>query len=185
MQQKLSASGGLPKILRALPLLTMILIISSTSVSSQSLLIHEKNGKETGISFNNIQKIAFSSGNLIVDRSNGTNASFLITGLRNLQFTESTINTINTSIEAFGMPEAGFLLFPNPSTDVLNLRFLQNNQSVYNYQILSFNGKSVLSNCINNGNGNYQIDIKDLPKGLYLFRLQNGNQLSSKKFIKN
>lgn len=182
MQQNFSDSGGLLRILRMLPLFTMLFIVSSTSIFAQSLLIHEKNGEETGISFDNIRKIMFSSGNLIVDRSNGINTSFIMTGLRNLQFTE---NTINTGIDALSASSAGFVLFPNPSNDVLNLRFKQDYQQNYTFDVISFNGKSMLSGVINHVNGSYQIDVKQLPKGLYLFRISDGLHLSSKKFIKN
>lgn len=75
-------------------------------------------------------------------------------------------------------------IFPNPSTAFLNIK--TDISLNYNAVIVDGMGRVIIE--INNLNGNInQLDITDLPKGNFflILRSENGELLSTKKFIKH
>lgn len=92
------------------------------------------------------------------------------------------------SLSAFGLgtagiPDAGHSateinLFPNPTTDFIQLQITE---PIVRTEIYSVAGALVYSS----ESGNRVIDVRSLPKGNYLIRIQGKNSLNITKFIKN
>lgn len=72
------------------------------------------------------------------------------------------------------------LIYPNPINDILNIK---SSEKILNIEIKNYLGQTVLYKQINN---NYlKINIKDLPKGLYLLLIEQSEKKSiTKKIIK-
>jgi hypothetical protein len=79
------------------------------------------------------------------------------------------------SVDAF-QNKSTIALFPNPSNDFINMTNLKNS---YDYEIYCITGQQVKSGKINPSES---ISIKELSKGLYFLKLNDG---SSFKLIKN
>ncbi len=83
---------------------------------------------------------------------------------------------------------AGFSVFPNPTTDFINLVYVINDQQ-QNAQlnIIDINGKTILNRILTNQSGinQTQIDLTslNLPTGIYVARVQVGNYTGTQKFI--
>jgi PKD repeat protein len=77
-------------------------------------------------------------------------------------------------------------IYPNPAYDHLYLELKENNYEFIDFVVIDMTGRQVLSLRLSqNNNGIYNIDISDLPHGIYLTRILHGNQLlGSDKFIK-
>jgi len=92
-------------------------------------------------------------------------------------FTQSVV--VCSGLNQLNEMEYGFTLFPNPATDVLSIRSnygLQNNIEV---TVLDIIGRIHLSNELffENQNSQQQVNINNLPKGVYFVKLKakNGN----------
>ena len=73
--------------------------------------------------------------------------------------------------------ELGISLYPNPADNIL---FIKGNKNSVNVSIYNILGKEVLS--IMNTNN---IDVKALPKGVYIIKISDGVGQTNRKFIKN
>jgi len=71
--------------------------------------------------------------------------------------------------------EEGILkIIPNPTKDFITIEF-PNGQLFSDYQISDLEGKIIISGKIPSNSGNYRIDIRELPEGVYLCRI-SGNE---------
>ena len=69
-----------------------------------------------------------------------------------------------------------FEIFPNPVSDILNIRFLLKETSKKHVEIININGQIVLTKGIKSGVEHAEIDVSELPKGVYFIRLNIDNQ---------
>lgn len=106
-----------------------------------------------------------------------------IAGTIDPSFTESSMiidyvkvyqNTSLSTDEVFG---SKFSVYPNPSSDVINIRTTERVDKVELYNTL---GQSVIRS--NSFDGN-QIDINSVKSGLYLLKIYSGNKTVTKKVI--
>ncbi|HLU84950.1 MAG TPA: T9SS type A sorting domain-containing protein, partial [Vicingaceae bacterium] len=70
-------------------------------------------------------------------------------------------------------------VYPNPFQNYLTIQ-LKNNESA-TYEVISSNGKQVLSGQLMTGS---TISTENLPKGIYFLKVQNQVQQSVQKLIK-
>ena len=73
-------------------------------------------------------------------------------------------------------------LYPNPCTDVMNVSYANSTSQKYMHQVTDLAGRSY--DVVNNGNN--QMDVSVLSKGLYLLKMTNleTNEVTVKQFIK-
>jgi hypothetical protein len=77
------------------------------------------------------------------------------------------------------------LIFPNPLSDVLNIRFDEHNtDSDFNTEITDITGKLLFSGHYAADNQNIQIPTSGLPKGILFLKISNQNYSITKKIIK-
>ncbi len=81
-----------------------------------------------------------------------------------------------------------FNIFPNPAKDFINIYFGTEQNTNINIEIFNSLGQIVYSfnktNLIN-GSHDIKIDTKLFEKGVYICKLQTGDKISSKVFVKN
>ena len=89
---------------------------------------------------------------------------------------EETANAIN-----------GIVLYPNPSSDLLNLSFTSDKQSNVSFEIIDVLGKQVYSEnfIAQTGNNLRSVFVNKLKNGLYFVKIQNGNTQTVERFVKN
>jgi PKD repeat protein len=78
-------------------------------------------------------------------------------------------------------------LYPNPSRDIINLKFDADDNSIVNMMIYNQLGQQLLveSHMVYKGNNKLDTDISSLPEGIYFLRLQaTNNSPLLKMFIK-
>ena len=73
------------------------------------------------------------------------------------------------------------LLFPNPADKFVELKKPKNCDS-YNYKIYTINGKLIQSS--RSTEDFHSIDVSSFSKGIYLVRINTGNEIITHKFIK-
>ena len=102
---------------------------------------------------------------------------------RNLRFLFSTGNIGFSSLSVNGSDVLGledvnssvFSIYPNPATDLISIRGVENIKSIKVYSILGSLEKEVFNT--------NQIDISELSSGIHLIKVDNGT-VSIKKIIK-
>ena len=75
-----------------------------------------------------------------------------------------------------------FSIFPNPSTDILNIQLISTNS--FEIRVLDMIGKQMMTEIVRFGTEVYKLDISTLPKGVYVVQLKSENELFTKQFIK-
>ena len=88
-------------------------------------------------------------------------------------YTRSTNNQVLNTNE-FEL-ENNFKLFPNPSSELIQVSGLNENEK---YRIYNISGAEIKNGIVSN---NEQIDIRNFTNGLYFLKFYNGNTI---KFIK-
>ncbi len=74
------------------------------------------------------------------------------------------------------------LLYPNPAKDKVTIKLTQPSDT--EVVVYSITGEQVLSKKVLSGS-NFQINIEQLPKGMYLVQLKMKDTFITKKLIKN
>ncbi len=73
-------------------------------------------------------------------------------------------------------------LFPNPTDDILNIK-IENGFGIYNFKVVNILGQSIYENDILLEKNKISIDLKHLPKGVYIGRISNDVMNKSVKFV--
>jgi hypothetical protein len=87
-------------------------------------------------------------------------------------------------IEKIEIINLSFSIYPNPATNQITLEFDMVNMKNVIIEIKNLLGHTLRSINAQQGKSKMEIDVAELPAGLYFIQLQNGDQLLSRKFIK-
>ena len=90
-----------------------------------------------------------------------------------------TVHDYSDVDELFG--EANINIYPNPTSDLLNIDFAEYRSQVIHMQIVDMAGKTVLNTKIMSGQNSF--DLSDLPDGTYFVNLQNGKNSTVNKIV--
>ncbi len=98
---------------------------------------------------------------------------------------QAVYNNSYLSVDENKLNPKTIAISPNPVTDILHIRNLQNNSEL---QIIDYTGKVVLIENLNNRKQNYiDVDVQALPIGNYIVVIKNQKAIGNKtsfKFIK-
>jgi len=88
------------------------------------------------------------------------------------------------AVDEIKIPEKNdFVIYPNPAKNIVNIRVEQADE--YQIIIRDVNGRTVLTNYINDASTNISININGYSSGFYIITLTNKEFTSTKKFIIN
>jgi hypothetical protein len=164
-------------------LFLFILRVFSTEAQSY-LAVKENNGTLSYYNIQNFQTIVFLSGNFVIKNSGVTINSFPISTLRNLSF----VNNITTSLNDKNIYKTEkFILFPNPTNDLLNLTYKCKTENEISIIVSNFEGKTIIQRNMRAmmGENNISIPVSNLKIGTYLVQLEIGDKILISKFIKS
>ena len=100
--------------------------------------------------------------------------------------TNTVLNTIQAPNAVEEILTANLKLYPNPTTDLLNVEFENTQSGKMNLEIENLLGQKVISKTIDvtDGKNLIQLSVKDFVDGFYLLNLQNGERkYAVKKFM--
>lgn len=138
----------------------------------------EKNGTKVSYSTENISTITFSEFGMTVNQNNG--------GLRIHTF-ENMVKAyfeLNVAIVEKTDRISNFTAYPNPVSQVLNLKLSSGNNTLVEVELRSIDGRLVLSKNADFQNGTAQIDVSALEKGIYFCNYKDGKKTNAIKIIK-
>ncbi|MFQ3574798.1 MAG: alkaline phosphatase family protein [Cytophagales bacterium] len=82
------------------------------------------------------------------------------------------------------MDDFGFGVFPNPNEGVFKIALKSVDAGGANYSLLSPNGNIILNGMFDITSMLAELDISDLPKGIYSLKVVNGSKVTVRKVIK-
>lgn len=147
-------------------------------MSAQTMYIRPITGTQSSYNTDNVQKLTFSNGNLLVTSTTGAVESHPLAGNRYINFTDLTLSTSNTTAM-----QNGFYVYPNPASHMLHVSNSNPNKSIELVQVISLDGK-LLMQVKPMESSNTQLDISALPQGMYLCKISSDNQQQIIKFLK-
>ncbi len=96
---------------------------------------------------------------------------------------EVVLNKKTIKTKDFSLEDKSFLLYPNPANELLHLQWTSAVTVAFSsVSIYSLEGKLLMTKFFDTLQTDLQIST--LPKGLYLVKLQNGQVIKMKKFVK-
>lgn len=164
-----------------LSVVILLLGLGLTVLQAQTMYIKEYNGTQATYNVNDILKLSFPDGNILVSKTGGITHIFPLTDVRYLNFYNITTGI---SFEKNLNSQSLLLLYPNPVRDLLNIQWTSTENQRVIIEIFSFEGKLIYKEAINSPTNFYQIQVSALPKGIYLCRLINGATIETKKILK-
>ena len=157
-----------------------LLLLSFAIIGLQaqnSLNVHNKLSTKTSFAVSAIKKLIISGGNLTINKKDATSSIYLLTDVAYLDF--SSITTANIS----NLADKQFVLYPNPVQDVLNIEYpITSNSDIHKLEVIGIDGKNILYEIPTNGK--FSLLVTALSKGIYFCRFNNGNKVTTTKFIK-
>jgi len=112
----------------------------------------------------------------------------LMTGCSNSYSFETTYNPdiVDCTVGVKELQLADFRLFPNPAKDWVQVEFTLQSKSQVQLDIVDVLGRLQFSRLLDGATNNFveRLQLNDLPKGLYLLRLQAENRVFTKPFVK-
>jgi hypothetical protein len=149
----------------------LCLIMSTSEMTAQKLIIKMNNGVENNETLNTLQKLYFSDNQLIVDFKSGSDDIYYLSDIRKLYF------DAEVSVDDNSMPEIPVLsVFPNPAGNFITVRDIPVDAS--SIFIYSIDGGLALTRTASSSLD--KIDISRLPNGLYLVNVSG----YTTKFVK-
>ena len=148
-------------------------VLFCMSANAQTMYVRPITGSQTAYPVNNIQKLTFENGNLVVTNTTGLNGTFALADNRYINFTDLTLGT-NSSVAT----ESKFYVYPNPTANILNVANGDASQTISNLEIISMEGRVLIKQ------NTPQVDINSLPTGMYFCRITSKNKTQTLKFLK-
>lgn len=156
----------------------LLVVLGLSSLKAQTLHARENSGFQSRLALNDIRKMSFSNGNIMITRVSDEVEVFQLKEFKVLDF-----SNIVTALDASTNTNTDFSVFPNPVKDVLNVQLNSIAGQYSNITILNLDG-TVVKSYKNAGKGMHQIDLSDLPQGIYLCQTGNENVVKSIKIVK-
>ncbi len=103
-----------------------------------------------------------------------------------INFAKNNVFSVNSGKSTNDVPLLEQLsLFPNPAKDEINVRFIATKSGVYDMALYNSTGKAILNQKaqFNEGENGASFDVVSLPRGLYIVKVSNGDELFSQKVI--
>lgn len=161
-------------------LILLLFVLGQIRLQAQNIYVVKNNGTQTIFSLSNLRKIAFSPGNVSIQKVDNTTGQYALSELQYLSF--SDFKTGN-DIQVIQTGTADLLAYPNPATGYLNVIITSKYNKEGSICILALDGK-LMQLQVTKGSGMETIDLSQLPQGIFICRYSNSKEIKTVKFIK-
>lgn len=152
-------------------------LLSLSGLQAQNMFVKNISGIQTTYPLATIKKLTFSSGNFLINNTSGVNGVFATANVRYFNFYE-----IILGLTPMQKPNK-FFVYPNPVVDVLYLSTSDQAQPISLIEIFSLEGRLLLEQK-QIDNETPQINLENLPIGLYFCKITSGITNQIIKFLK-
>lgn len=106
---------------------------------------------------------------------------FMVDGPQSGTFNICATKTVTLGVNDLAIDN--YKLYPNPATNIVNLKFNQSLDNEIEINVFSIQGKLVINTTKQLQNKSSQLDISSLKSGLYFLKISDGEHTSTKKLI--
>jgi hypothetical protein len=161
----------------------LILALSISTVNAQSVYFTHTDGTNVAYNLSDIQKITFDLDLMKLYLLDGTIFTRNVSTIENFQYSENSVNVENVLNE---INDWSFQIFPNPTKDLLSLRYKLPKSEKITISLFDLQGKLILVKEVEKPLGENQdnIDIHHVSPGIYICRISGEKNSISKQFIK-
>ena len=157
----------------------LFLFFCFSGLQAQNMYVRAASGSQTSHGLGDIQKLIFSSGNLVLNQAIGGTATYGLSALRYLNFKDLTLD-----IALPFQDTKKAMLYPNPVSDVLHILSPNQGEMVNRIEIISLEGRLVQQQNSNTQTGMTDMTIAWLPQGMYFCKIYAGNTMQTIKILK-
>ena len=154
----------------------LIFILSSHIVAAQNLTLTLLDNTTQSFPVSNIKSLKFVSGNMVLKQNDGTITSWTIPSISNYSFGA-------LSTEDFIVEKNDLIVYPNPSSDIVNIKFISNIDSRIRIDIIDVNGRFIATIYQGDYKKDHTFQWMSHHKGVYFCRLITENRIISKPII--
>lgn len=154
-----------------------IFALCLSGLQAQTMYVRPTSGSQMAYPVENIHKLTFENGNLIVSNTSGPNSTFSLVDNRYINFMDLSLATNNSL-----MVDSKFYVYPNPSSQILNIANANPTQTPSLVVIISIDGKLLMQQ--KPSAEVTQVDISTLTQGIYLCKIISNNQQQTLKFLR-
>ncbi len=159
-----------------IPVITLLCglvgLIGQISQAQTRLNLYRSNQTVTVTNLNQVQKITFENGNLVIHHTDQQQESFPLNDIQSLRFVPDPSNVVQ-------VPTQRLVLYPNPVVNELNLANLPAGNHLI--RVYGVSGILLLQRTLTDGASS--LNVSDLPAGFYLLSV-NGQTLRFSKQTK-
>ena len=160
----------------------LLLGLGLTGIQAQSMYVKEHSGIQTPYTLSSIRKLTFPTGNMTVNKTDGSMSNFALSDIRYLNFSDLTNN-----VSQIGIHESSNIMFyPNPVIDQLQINYESIKAGNVRVEIIDVQGRILYQKTIisQSGTNHALIPVSQLSNGIYVCRLQSDNKIEIIKFLK-
>jgi hypothetical protein len=144
-----------------------------TGVYAQNMKLLENTGGKTVYDLQNIQKMSFSSGNLMIMKKDKSSESYLLNEIKRLDF-----SILITEVEKVVLEDDGLKVYPNPVENVVNIGVSEKGL----LRVLTVDGKTMYSEEVEAGI--FSLDMNAYSSGIYICMYNNDTVVKIERIIK-
>lgn len=163
--------------------LTLLLIFFCSIVFAENELIVLKNdGADISSTISLIRKITYPMDSIKIHYNNGKSDSYALTTIRKLVFNKK----LNTRITKIDKKDILISFYPNPTSNLLNIRYVNALPQHINIQVVDMSGRLVFSaktNTLSHTN-TIQVDLTDLKSGTYICCIRDNSKSTTQLIVK-
>lgn len=152
-----------------------------TEIQSQNLYVMGKDTTQTAFALSSIQKLSFSSGNIIINETDANISTYALSDIRYINFRDLTTGIFLAEQKK----PVDLKVFPNPVNDLLNIQINTSENQNGILEIFTLDGRLVLINKLQPEKDVHQINVSELKRGMYIGRIKNMQTNNTFRFIKN
>ena len=89
---------------------------------------------------------------------------------------------LNTNVENYDLKNYGISIYPNPTTNIINLSVSNSKEIIKAFKISDVNGKTILERT--NIQQNEIIDLSFVKSGIYFINIQTAKEIFTTKILK-
>ncbi len=163
--------------------LTVLAVVSCCiSGNAQSSMNVEQSSGTTTFLVADIDKLTFPDVNLAVQKKDASTQTIALGAISSITFSQG----ITTSVVKEKKEESSVKLYPMPVSNLLNISYSSATNGSVIMQIIDMQGAIVLTSgaMVVKGQNTLSMDLGSIAKGLYLFRLNDGQIIESEKIVK-
>jgi hypothetical protein len=157
--------------------LSIFLTIGFLNLTAQNMYVRSYSGNQDTYTISSVEKITFNNGSMYIATNTETNF-YNCDDIRFVAF-----QNYNVGIVAFD-DQNRVSIFPNPVTDILNIRTNNTQVQSCSIEIYSIDGRLIHSETVELSSSNHAIQVSNFANGVYLCKINNGSKISTTKFIK-